>query len=87
MPDRVKEPSPAVAYDTSTETPLVMARLDRDIRTMDRSFDIAYWQAQSSGARIRAIWELVVFAHEMKGGHRNELRFDRTVGSLQRRER
>jgi len=51
----------------------------------DRSFDIEYWQRQDSAARFAAAWELVVFAHERKGGDSSELRLQRTIESLEHR--
>jgi hypothetical protein len=54
------------------------------ISESDRSFDIEYWQRQDSNARFAAAWELVVFAHERKGGNHSELRLQRTVDSLER---
>ena len=61
----------------------VMERLGR-IDESDRSFDIEYWQRQDSNARFAAAWELVVFAHERRGGDVAELRLQRTVEHLQR---
>lgn len=69
----------------SGETSLVMERLGR-IEDLDRSFDIAYWQAQDATARMSAAWDLVVFYHRLKGST-DELRLQRSVESLQRRER
>ena len=61
----------------------VIERLGR-IEDMDRSFDIAFWQAQSASARLDAAWELVVFHQQLKGTA-DELRLQRTVESLQRK--
>ncbi len=49
------------------------------IEDLDRSFDLAYWQAQDDAARFSAAWELVVFAHRLKGMDERELRLQRTV--------
>ncbi|HEY7546693.1 MAG TPA: hypothetical protein VID27_17510, partial [Blastocatellia bacterium] len=62
----------------------VMEGLSR-IEDLDRSFDIEYWQRQDSAARFEAAWELVVFAHERKGGDSSELRLQRTVEHIERR--
>ena len=64
----------------------VMERVSR-VGELDRSFDIEYWQRQDSDARATAAWELVVFAHERKGGDPSELELQRTVESLQRGRR
>lgn len=61
----------------------VMEGLSR-IEDLDRSFDIEYWQRQDSAARFEAAWELVVFAHERKGGDAVELRLQRTIEHLER---
>ncbi len=61
-------------------TNFVMESLSR-IEDFDRSFDIEYWQRQDSNARFAAAWELVVFAHERKGGNEAELRLQRTIDS------
>ena len=57
------------------------------IKDLDRSFDIAYWQAQSEAARFAAAWELVEFAWKIKGRDPSELRLQRTVEHLQRKPR
>ncbi len=54
------------------------------IEEMDRSFDLAFWQAQDATARFAAAWELVVFAHRFKGKDARQLRLQRTVEALQR---
>ena len=54
------------------------------IDEQDRSFDIEYWQRQTAAARFAAAWELVVFAHQRKGGEASELRLQRTVEHLER---
>ena len=60
----------------------VMEGLSR-VDDLDRSFDIEFWQRQDSNARFSAAWELVVFAHERKGGNKAELRLQRTIESLE----
>ncbi|HMT07850.1 MAG TPA: hypothetical protein PKA82_07585 [Pyrinomonadaceae bacterium] len=60
----------------------VMEGLSR-VEDLDRSFDIEFWQRQDSDARFTAAWELVVFAHERKGGNKAELRLQRTIESLE----
>lgn len=54
------------------------------LEDMDNSFDLEFWQSQPASAIFKAAWEMVVFAHELKGGKRDELRFQRSVASLQR---
>ncbi len=56
------------------------------VAEMDRSFDIEFWQSQDDAARFNAAWELVVFAHELRGQKEDELRLQRTVESIERRE-
>ena len=64
---------------------LTMMRYGR-IEDMDRSFDLAFWQAQDATARWQAGWELVEFYLKIKG-RTNELRLQRTVESFQRQQR
>ncbi|MGI9165265.1 MAG: hypothetical protein ACR2G5_02570 [Pyrinomonadaceae bacterium] len=64
---------------------LVMMRVG-NVADMDRSFDIEFWQSQDDTARFDAAWELVVFAHELKGQKEDELRLQRSVESIERRE-
>ena len=80
-------PEPVIdnSADESAVRPLLMERLGR-IEDLDRSFDVAFWQAQDATARLRAAWELVVFYHRLKGPT-DELRLQRSVESLQRRPR
>ncbi len=49
------------------------------ITEADRSFDLDFWQAQSTSARLRAAWELVELAYRWKGGNLDELRLQRSV--------
>ena len=62
-----------------------MERLGR-VEELDRSFDIEFWQKQSSTARFRATWEMIVFANSRRGKDESELRLQRNIESLQRRE-
>lgn len=66
-------------------SPFVMEKLGR-LEDLDRSFDIEFWQRQDSNARFSAAWELVVFAHQHKGRDGAELRLQRAIESLERRE-
>jgi hypothetical protein len=66
---------------------LVMARFGKLSDSNDRSFDIEFWQSQSDKARFESAWQLVEFAHTVKGGDPNELRLQRSAASLQRRIR
>jgi hypothetical protein len=45
----------------------------------DRSFDLAFWQSQTTEARLHAAWKLVELAHRWKGGKPDELRLQRSV--------
>lgn len=64
---------------------LVVERLTT-IEDADRSFDIDFWQAQDTTARFSAAWEMAVFAHRRQGKNDSELRLQRTIESLKRRE-
>ena len=55
------------------------------IREMDKSFDIEFWQNQTSSERFSAIFEMVESYHLRKGGDKNELRLQRTVEHFQRK--
>jgi hypothetical protein len=52
----------------------------------NRSFDIEFWQRLTDEQRMQAVWDLVVFDYELKGKDLNELRLQRTVETLRRRE-
>jgi len=49
--------------------------------------DLEYWQAQDDATRLNAVWELVIEAHLLKGEDLRGSRLQRSVASLQRRER
>lgn len=49
------------------------------ITEADRSFDLDFWQTQSTSARLQAAWDLVVLAYRWKGGNLDELRLQRSV--------
>ncbi len=66
-------------------SPFVMERLVK-IEEQNRSFDIEFWQRHTSTARFAAAWEMVEFAHKLKGRNATELRLQRTIESLQRIE-
>ena len=44
-------------------TSLVMERLT-SLESLDRSFDVEFWQRQDATARFSAAWEMVEFAHQ-----------------------
>jgi hypothetical protein len=44
----------------------------------DPDFDSKFWEAQSTEMKFRAAWEMVVLAHELKGGDPAELRLQRS---------
>jgi hypothetical protein len=54
---------------------------------MDRSFDLQFWQSQSSKARFDATWELIVHAMRVKGQDVRQLRLQRSVENFQRQQR
>ncbi len=64
---------------------VVMMRVG-NVEEMDRSFDIEFWQSHDDEAKFTAAWEMVVFAHALKGQKEDELRLQRTIESLERRE-
>jgi len=82
---RSDERTPTSPAAKSENGRLTMMRYGR-IEEMDRSFDLAFWQAQDATARWKAGWELVEFYLKMKG-RSNELRLQRTVESFQRQQR
>ena len=49
----------------------------------DKHFDVNFWQAQGPEAIFAAAWELVVLAHQIKGGSPDELELQRSVVSIQ----
>lgn len=57
------------------------------LEEMDRSFDLAFWQAQSAEARFQATWELIVHANKVKGLDVRQLRLQRSVENFQRPKR
>lgn len=54
------------------------------INELDRSFDLDFWQAQSSEARFNASWELIVHYVKVKGLDVRQLRLQRSLESFQR---
>ena len=65
---------------------LVMTRLAKIEELNDRSFDKEFWQRLTDEQRLTVVWELVFFAHKAKGRDPSELRLQRTVENLKRRE-
>ena len=49
--------------------------------------DLEYWQEQSDTAKLKAAWEMVLEAHQIKGEDLRESRLQRTVARFQRRAR
>jgi hypothetical protein len=62
-----------------------MSRFDKDLKKMDRSFDVEYWRRMGPEAIQAAAWELFQLKVRQEGGDPDALRLDRTVGSFQRR--
>ena len=75
----VKETSPSA---NGSPARLIMKQYGQ-IKDMDRTFDVAFWQAQEPTARLKAGWELVEFYARLKG-RTDELRLQRTVETFQR---
>lgn len=61
--------------------------LYRPITEMDDSDDIAFWQSRSDNEKFDEAWRLVLEACQLQGINRDELRFQRSVATLQRQER
>jgi hypothetical protein len=57
------------------------------IRDLDRSFDVNFWQSQPPKARFDATWELIVHAMKVKGRDVRQLRLQRSVTNFQRQSR
>jgi hypothetical protein len=66
--------------------PTGAVRLGRGVRTMDRDFDITFWQGLDTTARMDAAWDLVAHYLNQKG-RAGELRLQRTVAVLGRGRR
>jgi hypothetical protein len=65
---------------------VVMSQLTTIEEQGNRSFDIEFWQRLTDEQRMQAAWDLVVMDYELKGRDLNELRLQRTVENLCRRE-
>ncbi len=59
-----------------------MIRHGKNIKEMDHSFDIEFWQRQGDAAIFRAAWELVEFYLRSQGI--NESRLQRNIVHFQR---
>ena len=57
------------------------------LNELDRSFDLQFWQSQSSQTRFDATWELIVHAMKVKGQDVRQLRLQRSVTTFQRQPR
>jgi hypothetical protein len=57
------------------------------LEQLDRSFDLAFWQAQPAADRFQAAWELIVHASRVKGIDVRQLRLHRSVEAFQRQQR
>jgi hypothetical protein len=56
------------------------------ITDLDRTFDLQFWQAQTSQARFDAAWEMIVYAWRVKGNDVRQLRLQRSVETFQRQQ-
>ncbi len=54
------------------------------LEELDRSFDLAFWQSQTSQARFEAAWELILHAWRVKGNDVRQLRLQRSIENFQR---
>ena len=57
------------------------------ISDLDRSFDLSFWQSQSSQVRFDATWELILHAWRVKGNDVRQLRLHRFIETFQRQQR
>jgi hypothetical protein len=57
------------------------------ISDLDKTFDLQFWQAQTSQARFDAAWEMIVYAWRIKGNDVRQLRLQRSVETFQRQPR
>ena len=57
------------------------------LKDLDRSFDLQFWQSQSSKARFDATWELIVHAMKVNGQDVRKLRLQRSIANFQRQQR
>lgn len=55
-----------------------------NISEMDKSFDIKFWQKQSSTERLAAVLEMVKSYH-LRKGNKDGIRLQRTVEHFQRK--
>ncbi|MCC6730876.1 MAG: hypothetical protein IT208_16220 [Chthonomonadales bacterium] len=62
---------------------VVMARMTT-LKAHDRTFDLEFWQAHDSRARMNAAWEMVVHYLRRRGHTDDELRLQRTVVRFRR---
>jgi hypothetical protein len=56
-------------------------------RDDDGSFDMDFWDRYTPSQRMMLVWRMVEEEHAARGRDPAELRFQRTVGGLQRRRR
>ena len=54
------------------------------LEELDRSFDLQFWQNQTSQVRFQAAWELIVHAWRVKGKDVRQLRLHRSVEYFQK---
>ncbi len=54
------------------------------LEELDRSFDLQFWQNQTSQVRFQAAWELIVHAWRVKGKDVRQLRLHRSVECFQK---
>ena len=57
------------------------------LQDLDRSFDLKFWQSQSSQARFDAMWEMIIHVAKVKGQDVRQLRLQRSVENFQQQQR
>ena len=68
--------------DPIDEKPLTMMKFGK-LEDHDRSFDIEFWQKQTTEARFDAGWQMVV-EYLISQGREDELEFQRSVAAFHR---
>lgn len=84
MRGKIKEVPGKVTTSKFKDGRTIVTRLTTVAEQGDRSFDLEFWQEQTSEQRANAVWEMVVWDWEMKGKNPDELRLQRSVEHIQR---
>ena len=70
----------------TNESDFVMERFE-NLKDMDRSFDIEFWQRQGDAAIFRAAWEMVEMYYRDRGLDPKELKLQKHIECFQRRNK